>query len=54
MQTEKGRARVGRLLTCDILSVKGAFTPGHENDIALARVGIIVFQKEELVDAVIL
>lgn len=44
----------GGLLTCDRLGVKGRFAPGHENDIALASIGIVVFEEEELVDTIIL
>jgi hypothetical protein len=58
---ERGRsengveAHAGRAwLTCDVLGMSGTFAPRHEYDIALAGVGIVVLQKEELVDAVLL
>ena len=34
--------------------MEGALAPRHEDDIALARIGVIVLEKEELVDAVLL
>jgi hypothetical protein len=42
------------LLTCYGLSMSGAFTPGHKHDVALARVGIVVLQKEELINTIFL
>lgn len=41
-------------LTCDGSGVPGAFAASDEDDIALARVGIVVLEKEELVDAIVL
>ena len=40
--------------TCYVLCVTAALATGHEDDIALARVGISVFEKEKLVDAIVL
>lgn len=41
-------------LTSYVLGMPGAFAAGHEDDILLAGVGIVVFQKEELIDAILL
>ena len=43
-----------KALTSNRRRMAGAFAPRHENHIALAGVGIVVFDEEELVDAVIL
>lgn len=34
--------------------MKSGFAPGHKDDIALTRIGIIVFKEKELVDTIIL
>ena len=41
------------VLTCDCVGVAGRLAARNENDIALARVGILVLEKEEVVDAVV-
>ena len=43
-----------RGLTSYGFGVPRTLAPGDEDDILLARVGIVVFKKEELVDSIIL
>lgn len=40
--------------TSDHLSVSGTISSGNEDNIALAGVGVVVFQEEDLVDSVVL
>lgn len=40
-------------LTCDIVSVAGRLAAGDEDDIALACIGVLVLEEEEIVDAVV-
>lgn len=40
-------------LTCDSVSVARRLAPRNEDDIALARVGVVVLEEEKVVDAVI-
>jgi hypothetical protein len=54
MCCETQQTEVGWLLTRYCLCMAAALAAGDENDIALARVGIIVFQDEKLVDAILL
>lgn len=44
----------GRSLTCNSPRLAGAFASCHEHHIALTCIGIVVFDEEELVHAVIL
>lgn len=43
----------GTALTCDGMSIAGRLAPSDEDDISLARVCVVVFKEEEIVDTVI-
>lgn len=40
--------------TCYGLSVTAALATGNKDDIALAGISVVVFEEEELVDAIVL
>lgn len=44
---------MGKALTGDSLSVPGALASCHEDNIALACIGILLFKEEELIDAIL-
>lgn len=43
-----------RLRTCYSFGMAAAFAPRDEDDITLARIDVVVFEDEELVDSVLL